>query len=227
DVLYCPRGLCHSARSTDEASLHITLGLIGRTWADVMIEAVAEACLASPAFHANLPVGFANAGFDRTPAIATLRSLVDAFARDIQPDAILKRFAEDFVASRHPPLAGRFQELVGAPQVTPDSNVVARPNFIYLLQEENEQLVISFGSVRITLPLHTREAVQAALSGAPFVVRNLPGPLDDAGKVVLVRRLIKDGPLTTVDNDAASVARIIEPARTDSPGQQLALERGA
>ena len=30
DVFYCPRGLFHAARSTDEVSLHITLGLIGQ-----------------------------------------------------------------------------------------------------------------------------------------------------------------------------------------------------
>ena len=64
DLLYCPRGLFHSARSTDEASLHITLGLIGKTWTDVMIEAVSAACLELPAFRANLPIGFANEGFD-------------------------------------------------------------------------------------------------------------------------------------------------------------------
>ena len=63
DLFYCPRGLYHSARSTDETSLHITLGLIGKTWADVMFEAVSAACLASPAFRANLPVGFANSAY--------------------------------------------------------------------------------------------------------------------------------------------------------------------
>ena len=64
DLFYCPRGLFHSARSTDEPSLHITLGLIGKTWADVLMEAVSAACLSSPAFRANLPAGFANPGFD-------------------------------------------------------------------------------------------------------------------------------------------------------------------
>ena len=76
DLFYCPRGLYHSARSTDEASLHITLGLIGKTWADVMVEAVSAACLASPAFRANLPVGFANTGFDASQAAVTFRCAV-------------------------------------------------------------------------------------------------------------------------------------------------------
>jgi ribosomal protein L16 Arg81 hydroxylase len=204
DVLYCPRGLCHAARATDETSLHITLGLIGRTWADLMVEAVAEACLASPAFRANLPIGFARSEFDRSQVLATFRSLVEGFAGNIKPEAIFERFAEEFVTSRRPVLTGCLQEIAGAPQVSAETKAVVRPDFFYRLQEEDDKLAILFGSTRISLPLHTRKAVEAALGGAPFMVRNLPGPLDDAGKVVLVARLIKDGLLTRVGDGASA-----------------------
>ena len=194
DVFYCPRGLFHSARSTDEILLHITLGLIGKTWADVMVEAVSEACLASPAFRANLPVGFARSGFERGRAEATFRSLLETFARSANLGPILDRFAENFVTSRHPALDGRLRELDNASPISAESRVAARPHLVYLLREENDQLVILFGSTKISLPSFTREAVTFALNGTPsFVVRDLPGQLDDAGKVVLVRRLIKEG----------------------------------
>jgi ribosomal protein L16 Arg81 hydroxylase len=111
DLLYCPRGLYHSARSTDETSLHITLGLIAKTWADVMIEAVSAACLASPEFRANLPVGFANARFVSHQAATTFRTLLDTVAREAQLAPILERLAEDFVTSRRPALYGCLQEL--------------------------------------------------------------------------------------------------------------------
>jgi hypothetical protein len=202
DMLYCPRGLVHSARSTGETSLHITLGLIGRTWADLMVEAVAEACLASPALRANLPIGFARTDFDRGDVMARFRTLLESFAGSIKPEAIFERFAEEFVTSRRPLLTGCLQEISGAPQVLADTKAVVRPDFLYRLQEDGEQLSIVFGSTRITLPKHTRTAVEVALAGAPFVVRNLPGPLDEAGKVVLVRRLIRDGLLTRVGDGA-------------------------
>jgi hypothetical protein len=193
DLFYCPRGLYHSARSTDEASLHITLGLIGKTWADVMIEAVSAACLASPAFRANLPVGFANATFDARQAAATFRSLIDAFARDAQLTPILARFAEDFVSSRRPSLYGCLQEVQGAPELSIESTVCCRPHLVLLKREEADRIVILFGSTEIGLPLFVRDAVNFALAGAPFLVRDLPGELDDAGKVVLVQRLLREG----------------------------------
>jgi hypothetical protein len=193
DLFYCPRGLYHSARSTDDASLHITLGLIGKTWADAMIEAVSAACLASPALRANLPVGYANASFDMSQAVMTFRALVDTFARDAQLAPTLGRLAEDFVTSRRPALYGCLQELEGASAVSIDSSLAARPDLVYLVREETESLVLLFGATEISLPAFTRDAVGFALGGAPFVVRALPGQLDDDGKLVLVRRLLREG----------------------------------
>lgn len=190
DLFYCPRGLYHSARSTDETSLHITLGLIGKTWADVMIEAVSAACLASPAFRANLPVGFANANYDSRQAAATFRALFDTVTREAQLAPILRRLAEDFVTSRRPALYGCLQEL--ETPLSLESTVASQPDLIYLLREEDEKLVVLFGATEISLPGFLRDALISALERGPFVVRDLP-QLDDEGKLVLVRRLLREG----------------------------------
>jgi ribosomal protein L16 Arg81 hydroxylase len=199
DVLYCPRGLFHSARATDEVSLHITLGLMGKTWADVMVEAVSEACLASPAFRANLPVGFAKPGFDRNRAEATFKSLIETFASNARLAPIIERFAESFVTSRRPNLEGCLAELDSPPQVSLESRLVARQHLMHLLREEGENVVVLFGATRIELPAFTRGALSFALSGAPFRVSDLPGPLDDSSKIVLARRLIREGMLVRSD----------------------------
>ena len=68
DCAYVPRGLMHDAQTSgDKASLHITVGLITRTWADLMLEAVSEVALRSPELRRSLPVGFAQSGFNRDP----------------------------------------------------------------------------------------------------------------------------------------------------------------
>ena len=195
DVLYCPRGVFHAARATEEVSLHITLGVMGKTWADVMIEAMSEACLASPAFRAHLPAGFANPGFDSGQAEATFRSLVETFARSAKLAPILERLAEGFVTSRRPAFQGCLEELDSPPPLTLESRVVARPHLVYLLREEGDALTILFGPTQITLPAFTRPSVEAALSGKPLRVSDLPAQLDDPGKLVLVQRLIREGML--------------------------------
>ncbi len=190
DLLYCPRGLFHSARSTDEMSLHITLGLIGKTWADVMIEAVSAACLTSPALRANLPVGFANPGFDSAQAAETFRELVDRFAREAQLAPILQRLAEDFVTSRRPDFLGCLKEHQA--QLSLDSKLAPRPDLIYHLREVDQTLVLLFGATEINFPGFVREGLVFALEHGPFMVRDLPH-LDDEEKLVLVRRLLKEG----------------------------------
>jgi hypothetical protein len=204
DVFYCPRGLFHSARSTNESSLHVTLGVIGKTWADVLVEAVSVACLESPEFRKNLPTGFANAGFDTRAAADTFRKLIETVARNARLEPILERIANDFVMASHPDLSGCLQELNGVPEVTIDTAVVGRPHLIHLIRQEGENLVIKYGSTTITLPIFTREAVNFAISGRPFKVRDLPGQLDDPGKVVLVRRLIKEGMLMRSNGTTAA-----------------------
>jgi ribosomal protein L16 Arg81 hydroxylase len=193
DLFYCPRGLFHSARSTDEVSLHITLGLLGKTWTDVMLEAVSKACIQSPAFRANLPVGFANPEHDAARSADTFRSLVELFARNAQAAPILEHFAHSFVASRRPDLSGCLQEAVDGAPLSLESRVAPRASLMFFMREEEQNLLVVFGSTTITLPLAIREAVKFALDGPSFLVRDLPGNLDDPGKLVLVRRLVKEG----------------------------------
>lgn len=45
----------------------------------------------------------------------------------------------------------------------------------------------------ISFPIHAREVVGFALNHSEFAVRELPGDLDDAGKLALIRRLIREG----------------------------------
>jgi ribosomal protein L16 Arg81 hydroxylase len=192
DLFYCPRGLFHSARSTDEASLHITLGLIGKTWADVLTEALSEACLQSPAFRANLPAGFANMDFDSSKAEAAFRALLETFASNARLQPILGRFAETFVTTRRPDLRGCLEELGAAPQISAETRVGPRPHLVFALREENQNLVLVFGPTQIKFPSFAREDLEAALR-EPFIVRDFPGRLDEAGKLALARRLVKEG----------------------------------
>jgi hypothetical protein len=43
------------------------------------------------------------------------------------------------------------------------------------------------------LPEHAAEPLLYALETPEFKIKDLPGDLDDAGKVVLVKRLVREG----------------------------------
>ena len=193
DLFYIPRGLFHAARSTDSTSLHITLGLIATTWADVVMEALAKVCTEDVAFRPNLPVGFMAPGFDRRAMEAKFRTLLETFAKKAELGPVIDRFASDFVSSRWVELGGGLKEVAQPSAITAASRFRSRPHLVYTLKTEGENAIVLFGSSKITMPAFTHDAIARALTGPAFAVRELPPPLDEDGKVVLVRRLLREG----------------------------------
>ena len=71
DCAYIPRGAMHDAENVGDApSLHITVGLFTKKWAELVLEAVSELALAEADFRRSLPPGFATRDFDRAAAEA-------------------------------------------------------------------------------------------------------------------------------------------------------------
>jgi hypothetical protein len=147
-----------------------------------------------------LPAGYADPGSDMRHARTLFRSLVDTFAREAELEPILERFSQDFVASRRPDFSGALQDAGIAPAITARTRVEPRPHLIYVLRAREEHVELQYGASTITLPAAVAEPLKFALRGQPFVVRDLPGRLDEASKIVLVRRLIKEGLLVTCNN---------------------------
>lgn len=172
DCAYVPRGLMHDAQTAgDAASLHITVGLITRTWADLMLEAVSEVALRHVEFRRSLPPGYARPGFDRTEARAHLKRIGEIAAREMLLDPAMDLIADDFIRSRaanntaairdavRPVLAGeRFQLHRHAP---------------YRLAEDGDALALITAGGEIAFPQDARAALERALSGAPFTLADL------------------------------------------------------
>ena len=193
DIAYLPRGIAHDAHSDDNVSLHVTAGALCYTWADLLMELVAEKSLDHPAFRKSLPPGFARQEFDRTAARDTLRNLLRQLSSSSDLDPILDRFVDEFVSACPPLLRGQMVELAALDFLTIKSVVCARPAAIFHVRTNGESASVSCYGRTITFPAHTAEAVRFALSQPQFVVSELPCGLDDEGKLTLVRRLIREG----------------------------------
>ncbi len=193
DLAYIPRGVAHDAHSTEVVSLHITAGVLRYTWADLLLEFVAAASLTDPAFRKALPPGFARPDFDRAPARETLLSLLRQAATTSNFEGALDRFVDEFIAVCPPLLNGQMAQMTALDRLAVDSVVGARAGVNYRWQTSGEAVSIECYRRKIRFPRQAGEAVRFALSHATFAVRDLPGDLDDAGKVTLVRRLIREG----------------------------------
>lgn len=193
DLLYCPRGLMHDAEAGGAVSLHITLGLKGLTWTDLLIEAVAEMALNDVEFRRLLPVGYAGEGWDRAAAANRFRALTTRLAEATNADKLLDRLADGFIADRPAVAQRRLATLATPPEIGPDTRLGAWPELIFRLAVDDEAIRIVWQGPDLSLPSFTEPDVRFALTTASFTAADLPGDLDDAGKLVLVRRLYREG----------------------------------
>ena len=99
----------HDAENVgEEPSLHITVGLITKTWADLLLESISELALTSPEFRRSLPAGFAGRDFDREEARAHFDRLSSADRRRAPSmDGAFDLLADNFLRGRRPNVVGR------------------------------------------------------------------------------------------------------------------------
>lgn len=188
DCAYVPRGLMHDAMTSGtEPSLHVTVGLITRTWADLMLEAVSEVALRTPSLRKSLPAGYARADLDRDAARASLRTLAETVARQVQLDPALDLLADNFIRSRA--ADNRFAVRDAANPVASTDKFRAQPYTPHRIAEDGDKLVLIAPGGDLDFPAERRAALERALSGAPFT----PADLKCENAEALTARLLSYG----------------------------------
>jgi lysine-specific demethylase/histidyl-hydroxylase NO66 len=198
DVLYLPRGWLHAARAQDDVSAHLTLGVHIQTWYDVIRQALTA--LADEAWARQaLPTGFAS---DPEGLAAELEERFGAAAdwmRKFDAGVAAERVATRFWSSRPPLLAGQLRQILSLDQLSDDSAVRRRPTTVCRLLAADGHLTVILGDRQLRMPAALEPAVRRlALSGAELRVGELADQLDEQSRLVLVRRLIREGLLEVV-----------------------------
>jgi ribosomal protein L16 Arg81 hydroxylase len=178
DTLYLPRGWLHDALTSDTDSLHITVGVNVHTWVDALRAALSE-CEHDVEFRRSVP----------EDGEATV-DLVERLAERLGPEAVRRRARAAFVESRRPILDGHIEEVRKLDSVTLDTPLERRPTVIADL----DGTMLSFEGKHVDFPESVRNQLEAVFAAdAPFTAADLPPGLDDQGRLVLVRRLIREG----------------------------------
>ncbi|MEZ5961153.1 MAG: cupin domain-containing protein [Hyphomonadaceae bacterium] len=171
DCAYVPRGLMHDAQTSgDKPSLHITVGLITRTWADLMLEAVSEAALRSPELRRSLPPGFARADFDREKARAHLQTLMQNLTTEVKLDPALDLMVDTFIRSR--PAHNR-SAVLDIGDFTAADRFQAQPRTPFRIAEDGDDVVLICAGGELKFAPDQRPALELALSGQAFALADL------------------------------------------------------
>jgi bifunctional lysine-specific demethylase and histidyl-hydroxylase NO66 len=198
DVVYLPRGTPHAARTVDDASLHITVGVRSATWFDLLRRAL-DVAAGDEALRGSLPAGYAHdPARAREEARERLGVLADLI-RDLDPGALVAAEADRFWATHPPSMAGQLLALLHLDDITDDTKVARRPGARARLRRDGARAVLILGDRSLRLPTAAEPAVRFIAERDRFTVGELAGHLDADGRLVLVRRLVREG-LLVVDH---------------------------
>ena len=172
DCVYVPRGMMHDAENVgDEPSLHITVGMITKTWADLLLESISELALTSPDFRRSLPAGFAGRDFDREAARVHFDRLREEIADKASMDSAFDLLADNFVRGRRPNVSGVISAAVSGPQ---EGDRYRRRRFVpWNVADDEGKLVLIGPGGDLDFEADDGDALDVALSGAPFAAADL------------------------------------------------------
>jgi ribosomal protein L16 Arg81 hydroxylase len=207
DCMYIPRGYVHEASASVEPSLHVTVGVIPVTWGAALSQALMLVSQRDVRFRRSLPVGFGEAGRTDDSVAKQFRELVTILADSTDMNVLVERLYDRFVSTRQPILAGFFDDLANLDEITLETPLAKRADLLSSLQREDGALSLSFHGKKVVLPARLDSMLRFMDAARRFTPASLPGDLDDDGRLVLVRRLVKEGYLTLVSARASGRTR--------------------
>jgi len=182
DVLYLPRGWLHEALTSYTDSLHITVGVNVYTWIDA-VRAAVDSCAGKVEFRRAVP--------DDAEAQADLLAHLA-----VQLDASRERSRRHrrFVRTRRPVLGGQIRQVRALDDLDLSSDLERRPTVIADLEEHDAGVTLIFEGRSLSFPPQATATVAFVFDAEePFRAEDFPGDLDEPGRLVLVRRLVREG----------------------------------
>jgi ribosomal protein L16 Arg81 hydroxylase len=198
DTLYLPRGTMHAAAAQDSASVHITVGVHPVLYASVLKDAMNALFDDDVRFRGGLPVGFVTDPAAREEAAARLAELIDVLRERLAPAEMVDTAARETVSISSPLLRHHLTDLEEGATLDVATRVRRRPGLQWHLSENAEAVELEFHNKTVRLPAHVADEVRfiAESNGDGVAGSAIPGDLDDPGRLVLVRTLLREGFLT-------------------------------
>ena len=193
DALYIPRGLVHDAETLDDTSAHITLGLLFYTWNEFLSDTINRAAHDNVALRKALPLGFLGKNPLSTVNRQFLDGMVAAVRAQLELDLANSAVPEGY-ASRAVPLhqKGLLLSAVSEDVLTLDTKVEVREGKNFRVVNGEDSVILEGTGVQLSFPADVAEVITFVLDSSTFVVNDIP-ELDDESKLILAKRLIKEG----------------------------------
>lgn len=201
DLLYIPRGYVHEALTSECSSLHLTVGIATFRWTDLISNALRLVAEQNVSLRKSLPVGFLN----HSEMIASIRQqfeeLLEVVSNSAKVEDAVERLAEQFFRQMPALPDGHFTQIDDISRIDLDTIVEKRKGMICRILREEGSISIQFPGNKVRGPSYIEPALRFIAASGAFPVKALSETLTDKAKLLLVRRLVSEGLLTTVEEN--------------------------
>lgn len=192
DSIYIPAGFPHSASTQERASVHITVGILSITWATVLDEAM-KLAKTDPLLDQPLPLGFAGSSAGLTQLVQDRLTDLGALIAKTDASVVGERLRRRFLTTRQPVLRGQLHQILGIEAITDASTLRRRSGALCVIDRVGEEVSVWLGDRELRMPGRLTAVLEDLVGRDRFVVADLGGHLDETGRLVLIRRLVKEG----------------------------------
>jgi ribosomal protein L16 Arg81 hydroxylase len=196
DVLYMPRGLVHKAIARQQAhSLHLAITISPIAWVEVLKAAAEVASAHHPELSRSLWPGFETMD---TKTLATMvRETFHRLAELASQDAVLEQTIEVLKRSRMGEESrmgdGHFEQLLHLEEISDQTWIERREHQQCEVASSGKGAVLYFGADQMSGPPGIARALHYIRVHQRFQVRELPALPDEKSRIILVKRLIREG----------------------------------
>lgn len=191
DVIYIPRGFVHAAECGAEPSLHITLGVTGVFWEDLLGAAVKAAILQDERLRRILPLDFNRAS--RHDLVKGLRGAFREIADESFLNGVVEQYLNELMRTYPLDIANQIEDFFQPKAIDLDEVVGPREAIVYQMHPSDEGVRLYYGARTIDFPDLFREALEFALLHPAYKVQEIPGDLEDEERIAFIERLLEEG----------------------------------
>ncbi len=199
EALYVPRGWMHAAATTDSTSVHITLGVMSYTWADLLADSLSELVDRNSSWRENVPLGFAlDGGLDKGLEEELSRRIL-TLSQEMDLHSVVPARAETFVEHLRPRAIDYLKQVVHADEVSEESRVRWRPGVPGRIALRDGRVALISRGREVDFPSEAKTTLECLLGGEIVRAGEIIDGLDWLSRRVILKALIQEGWLTVTE----------------------------
>lgn len=195
--MYLPHGTPHAARAQETASLHVTVGINQVTWRQVLQRLTSD-LLQDAAYDGAVPAGYLSDPAQFAGQLAQQLEQLTQQIAESDPTRVVEEQISRFLGNRTPTLRGGLRDRLDLDRVADDTLLERRPTAACLVMADPERTRVLLGDRELRMPLRIEAPMRLIAAQPALQPRDLAPWLDPESRLVLTRRLVREGLLRIV-----------------------------